>query len=335
MKLAVTFALSTIGLVTSAPVLAEKTWDELAEKRRAVCLGGPAKLDEPLELAIGARRLRLEGHRLVELTRDPDTVLRIGVLSAIKDDREETIAAIRKAFDHFAKRKVDVIVANGDLATDEFQMEAIFPILAEPEVPVIATIGNTESCGSFNKIAYEVSKKRPGLINGNWVRVIELDDATLLTLPGYHDRKFTHTSGASVFDQDDMTELDRFAGEAKAPVVLVSHGPPRQSGKKALDVLHDGENVGSELLAAFLKDSKIRFGIYGHILEAGGRGTDLGGKKVVKPKQWKDQLLVNAGTINPDPWRMLDGRDGAGMVLVVEISGKKARYDVLRFPPPR
>lgn len=308
--------------------IADKDWEEFAEARRGHCLGGRGELEEPVELEAAGHKYQLRGHVLAETTKDKDKVLRVGMLSAIKDDRPETLDAVKKMIARFEKKKVDLIIANGDLASDEFEMEAIFPVLAESNVLIVAFIGNTESCGSFNKIASSVAEKTPHFINGNWVRRLELDDGTIITLPGYHDRKFTHTSGAAVYTQEDVDELERIAKGAREPLILTSHGPPRMKGKKALDVIYDGDNVGSEMMTAMIRDLKIRFGLFGHILEAGGRATDLTGTKPVKPKKWAKALFTNCGTINPDPWKMLNGSTSSGMAMIIEINAKKARYSI-------
>lgn len=310
-------------------------WDAFIEDRRGNCLATTGELPEPMEITAGKHRYRLEGHRLVQIDRDKDSVLRIGIISATKDDREETLAAIRKMIQRLKKRRIDVLVANGDLASDEFQMETVFPVIAEAGVLVIALTGNTESCGSFNKIADGVFRKNPVFINGNWVRRIELDDATLLTLPGYYDRRFTHTGGASCYGAKDVEALGRLAKGAPGPLVLVSHGPPKMRGKKAIDVATDVGNVGDPAMTAFIQDLKIPFGLFGHILEAGGRGTDLTGTKPRKPKKWHPSLYVNAGTLNPDPWTMLDGKTSNGMGLYVEVDKKRARYEVEKMKSRR
>jgi hypothetical protein len=110
----------------------------------------------------------------------------------------------------------------------------------------------------------------------------------------------------------------------------VAHGPPKQVGKKAIDLATGAGNVGDPQMTELLQRAKVPFGIFGHILEAGGRGTDLSGKKPRKPKKWHPTLYVNAGTANPDPWPMLDGRTSRGMALYVEVKRKKARFEVLR-----
>jgi Icc-related predicted phosphoesterase len=327
-------ALSAIAADPAAPKKPLKDWAAFAEARSGECVAGAGELALPIAIKAGKREYRLEGHRLVETSADKDETLRVGVLSATKDDRAETLAAIRTMIGRFEKKNVDLIIANGDLATDEFEMEAIFPVLAEANVLVVVLIGNTESCGSFNKTAGVVGAKRPNLINGNWVRRLELDDSTILTVPGYYDRKFTHTGGASTYDANDILELSRIGNRSKAPVVLVSHGPPLAKHKNGIDVVTDGTNVGDPMLTELVTDLKIKFGIFGHILESGGRGSDLAGKSKLAQKSWHNELFVNAGTLNPDPWSMVDGTTSHGMALYLEIEEKRARYEVERLPPP-
>jgi Icc-related predicted phosphoesterase len=310
---------------------ADGPYASFADARGANCIGPAGDLESPIDIKAGAHKYQLVGHRLVQTDKDKDHVLRIGVVSATKDDRPETLSAIKSMSARLLKKKIDVLVCNGDLASDEFQMEGVFDALASAEVLVIAVTGNTESCGSFNKIATATFAKRPNFINGNWVRRIELDDGTLLTLPGYYDKRFVHTGGASTYKAEDLNATEELAKGAPAPLILVSHGPPRMSGKQAIDVALDAGNVGDPAMTEMIKDLKLPFGIFGHILEAGGRATDLSGKKKLAPKKWHPSLFVNAGTLNTDPWRMLDGRESRGMALYMEIDGKRARYEVLRL----
>jgi Icc-related predicted phosphoesterase len=322
--------LIAVSLASSARADDAKDWSAFAEARSGECLGPRGSLAAPIEISAGGRRYRLEGHRLVEQGGDRDRVLRLGVISAVKDDREPTLENIKTLIARFKKAKVDVLIANGDLSTNTFEMEHVFAALAESGVLVLAHIGNTESCGSFNQVATATFEKHPNFINGNWVRRLELDDGVLLTLPGYYNRSFTHASGAAVYKEDDLEELREIARGAPEPRILVSHGPPQMKGKKAIDLATDGGNVGDPLMLELIKDLKIPFQICGHILEAGGRGTDLAGKPR-KPGKWHPTLYVNAGTANPDPWVMLDRSTSYGMGLLVEVDRKKARFKVERL----
>ncbi len=322
-------ALILLLLTSETPTYA--SWAKFAEARNGECVGSPGKLAEPIEISAGRHKYQLLGHRLVQLDHGRGHTLRIGVISATKDEREETLSAIKKLIRQLEKRRMDVLVVNGDVGSKEFNMEdALLPALAAADVLVIAHVGNTESCGQFNHAAEIVFAKHPNFINGNWVRQIELDSAVLFTLPGYYDRRFVHTGGAAHYDEDDLLELKHMMDEAKGPKILISHGPPKQSGKKALDLATDAGNVGDPQITDLLKRTNTSFGIFGHILEAGGRGTDLSGKKVRRPKKLFTTLYVNAGTANPDPWPMLDGKTSYGMGLYFELRGKKAMFEVLR-----
>ena len=109
-----------------------------------------------------------------------------------------------------------------------------------------------------------------------------------------------------------------------------THGPPRQSGKAALDVTEDGHNVGDPDLAAAIEEAKINFGVFGHILEAGGRATDLGGKKAVKPGQLATALYVNPGPAFADPWGLNGGGVSRGMAAILTIKGGKGEWQQVK-----
>lgn len=330
----IVWGLGALALLTPRVVRAEGPWPPFAESRRAVCVGGPGALDAPEAFSVRGQDYQLEGHKLVQLTRDADKVLRIGVVSAIKDARPETLAQVDRAIDWLAAQGLDLLVLNGDLGTSELDLEATFPRIAARGFLTVATIGNTESCGSFNRAAYDVHQQHPSFVNGNWARVLVLDDATVLTLPGYHDRAFVHTGGGAHYKPTDLEVLDQMARAAPKPHVLVAHGPPRQAGKAALDLTYDDGNVGNPAMTELIEGLDIKFGLFGHILEAGGRGTDLKGKARA-PRKWHPSLYVNAGTINPDPWAMLDKKTSTGLAIHVELeAGKRARYRVERFRPP-
>ena len=326
---------------TASAVRAESTdpgmaaWTTFAEARTGECIGPRGELDTSIAIEAGRHRYRLQGHRLIQLSRDQDQILRIGVMSAVKDEREATLHAIKTVLAQLKTRGIDVLVVNGDIAESGVSPdELIFPALADSGVLTVVHVGNTESCGWFNQTATLVFRRHRNLINGNWVRQLELDDGTLYVLPGYYDRRFTHTGGAAVYSAEDIEEFGRLLTEGRAPKIVVSHGPPRMKGRRGIDIATGAGHVGDPALTTVLKAHKIRFGLFGHILEAGGRGSDLSGRKRRRTKSWHPTLFVNAGTINPDPWPMLDGRTRYGMGLYVEVKGKKARFETILLPPP-
>jgi Icc-related predicted phosphoesterase len=318
----------------AAPPDAWAAYQKFAEARSGECVGPEGTLETPLDIQVAGHRYQLLGDRLRQVDADGDKVLRIGVISATKDDREETLAAIATLVAKLKAKEMDLLLVNGDIASHEINVdERLFPALADSGVLTLIFVGNTESCGYFNQAATKVFEGKRNLINGNWVRQLELDDGVIYTLPGYHDRRFVHTGGAGHYDEDDVYALRRRVNAGPGPKILVSHGPPLMKGKQGIDEAAGAGHVGDPQITEVLRAGKVPFGIFGHILEAGGRGSDLAGK-AAKPKAWQKSLYVNAGSANPDPWTMLNGKPSYGMALFVEVKGKQARYEILTLPAP-
>lgn len=326
--------LAAILLIAATPT-ADEAWDSFAEDRSGVCVGQAGDLAVPIEFEVGKIKYRLEGSKLVQTSPVAPEGLRVGVISATKDDRPATLGAIETLTAWMKTKSIDVLIANGDLATYELEMEKVFAKLTASGVLVVALIGNTESCGSFNRVATKTFRKNRGFINGNWVRRLDIGGATLLTLPGYYDRRFAHTGGAAKYSQKHVAALVEMAEDPAGPIVLVSHGPPKMSGKRGIDIAQDVGHVGCEMMATFIEESKIKFGIFGHILEAGGRGSDALGKASRKTGTWHSSLFINAGTANTDPWGLLGGGTSYGMAAVFELNKGKARYEIERLPRPQ
>ena len=154
-------------------------------------------------------------------------------------------------------------------------------------------------------------------------------------MPGYHDKRYTHQAGYCMYRTDDIARAVELAGNLNGPTLMLGHGPPQQQGPTGLDHVPEAGNVGDPELAAALEQAKIPFGVFGHILEAGGRATDLSGKREIKPLSWSETLYVNPGSANSIPWLMNDGTNSKGLASIITISAdRKARYEVIR-PPGR
>jgi len=75
-----------------------------------------------------------------------------------------------------------------------------------------------------------------------------------------------------------------------------------------------------------LQQAKIQFGVFGHILESGGRATDLAGKKQVKPNTLSAELFVNPGPAFADPWPLNGGAVSHGMAALLTLRNGKAEW---------
>ncbi|MBI3179468.1 MAG: hypothetical protein HYZ27_07380, partial [Deltaproteobacteria bacterium] len=272
--------------------------------------------------------------RLEVETPDGDKKIVIGVVSAIKDVSSGTKHNLKAALEWFKAEGVEWLVANGDLALEEFDLEEVIDLLAEPALPTLLVIGNSESTGSFARTLKDRVEKHPHLINGVLVRQILADDAELWTVPGYHDRRFVHQNAGCVYKEEDIEALASLTPAGDRPLVLVAHGPPRGKGKTANDWIFDKQNVGDPMLNDLIKRKKIPFGLFGHILEAGGIGVGSDFSTRLSAGKTVGALHVNAGSLSGDPWQMNDGSTGTGMAMLVTIEGGKAKYAVKRFTPP-
>ena len=269
---------------------------------------------------------------------------RIGLLAAVKDYGPETQANLKTFVAAFKKAGVTGIVVDGDSAygvdDQDSTLTELFSWLGEQGLPIYAIIGNSESRSSFNRALLGAFRKHPNVLNLNLVRRVEADGFTLVSLPGYYDKRYIHESAGCQYKADDAGELARIARGAPSPVVLVSHGPPRQDGKGALDVTDDGHNVGDPDLATAIAEAKINFGVFGHILESGGRATDLEGKKSIKPGQAVPALFVNPGPAFADPWGLNGGGVSHGMAAILTLKGGKGEWQQIKAgsaakaPPP-
>jgi Icc-related predicted phosphoesterase len=317
-----------------------KTFDAYAYEYESTCVGaidGKQAADEVYDL--GEFHYVLNGAR-VKITRTkPRTVpgeIRLGVLSSIKDDEKETRANLDDYLARFKAAAVDAILVGGDTALNEPEFEPILTRLAALGVPVLSVIGNAENRSAFNRGHLETFRKHRNVMNMDLVRVADLDGFDVVSLPGYFDPRYTHQPGYCMYKPADARSLKQLVESVEGPVVLLTHGPPKQSGKAAIDFVPAAGNVGDPDLTEVISASKIPFGAFGHILEAGGKATDLTGKKEIKPGTYSETLYLNPGSANSLPWRMNSGPDSYGMAAILTLTAgstpAKAKYEIFRSP---
>lgn len=309
-------------------------WESVVEFE---CNGPWVNLPKAEEKVVGKFRYELRGatakvRRISE--RKPGPV-KLGLLAGIKDVDDETRATLKQFIAAFEAADVEAILVGGDTGESPAQLDAVYEFLAELTArPLLSITGNTERAGSHN---FAISKQRKKghhqLVNMGGVRRYDGDGFDVVSLSGYHDRTFLHLSGGCIYDRVALDGAEQAAKAADDPVVLLVHGPPKQEGKNALDYVPGVGNVGDTQLNELIEKNKIPFGVFGHILEAGARGTDLGGKPL-PPKKLHKALFVNQGSANGLPWKMNDGTTSYGLAAIFTIDGKQASYEVLRAPKP-
>lgn len=260
----------------------------------------------------------------------------LGLLAGVKDLDPETKALLDGFLAAFEKADVDAIVLGGDTSAEPDGLTQILGYFAKAtNRPVLVIAGNMERGAALN---YALLQQRKAgalhLLNLDLIRRYDGEGVDVLGLGGYHDKAYLHLTGGCIYKEKDVDVLADAAATADDPVALLSHGPPRMRGQKAIDYVPGADNVGDAQLTALIKKAKIAFGIHGHILEAAGHASDLSGAPL-PPKKPHASLFVNQGSANPLPWKLNDGTTSYGTAMLLTVQGKTASYEVLRGQKPK
>jgi hypothetical protein len=301
------------------------SWTEALARWGEACPAPFFSLPTPEPRTFGGAEFLLHGSRLERVGPPPTGSLVIGVLGAIKDATADTRANLVVAAHAFRRADVDFVIVNGDVVGEAAEpVGAVLETLGEAfAVPVFLHVGNSEWVSAFSEAMSAASARFPHLVNMNMVRHVEWGGVHVVSLPGYHDRKFLR-QGACHYDHDDVTALQSYVASLRdrgGPVVLTAHGPPLGAGPEALDVLHEGNNVGDAHISGLLRDG-IDFGVFSHILESGGRAladVDATSLVAVPMKRPTPKLYVNVGAATSFAWGMLDGETSRGLAAILRV----------------
>lgn len=319
-----------------------QTWNDVPEAFGSKCPGPFFDLPTPTTVEAAGRTFTITGSTL-KLEGGPwKGPLKIGVLGAVKDPDDDTRVNLKKAMKEFKKLGVQFVVVNGDLVGDEAgDLAKVVNMLGEEiTVPVFAHSGNYEWTTAFTDAFVNAQKTHPHLFNMNLLRHVDFGGVHLFSLPGWSNRKYVKAA-ACWYGKKDVDELETQVkplvqkGEI---VIITAHGPPRGRGKQAIDFANEAGNVGDEDLARMLIDVPVHFGLFSHILEAGGRATDdvERQKPVALPmRKPTTSLYINAGSASSFGWEMLDKKTSRGMAAVFVLgdikNGGKARVTFLKL----
>lgn len=288
------------------------------------------------DLKFGERAAKQTGARLTFTDKDADGVLSFGVLGPVNEDSGSNMLAIKKYLKFFADEKADAIIVTGDVAEVAGGISRVLEELATSKLPVFVVIGNRECRAEYTDGFAAAKARSPNLVNLNQVRVVEFPELTLVSLPGHHDPEYITCKTGCQYFKSTITEVVTAAKEAKTPVALIAHGPPRGKGSLALDFVGAGGNVGDEQITTAINDAKIAFGLFSNIKEAGGRATkDADGTTLVKEGENSKTLFVNPGPADTTTgWELNDGTTAIGLAAMFRVKDGEASYKLLRLKPP-
>lgn len=306
----------------------------VAGKSNPACIGpiGPGATET---LEIRGKTYERNGHALrVRDEAEGEAEHKIGVLANLNASHAENAFNLRRYLAHFEKAGVELILVAGDIGEDGDTIERNLSQVAAAGLPTLAIAGNREKTTGFVSAVEKVREAHPNLISGHTIRQLGLRGLDVITLPGYHDPRYIHQEegeGCRYF-LDDVQAVEKLAGEASNPVLLLAHGQPKGSTPDALDVIApDKEHIGDENLNKAIEAAKIPFGIFANVKEAGGKAlADLGGARVVPAGEFSENLYLNPGPADSLPWTMNDGSTSYGMAAILHVKGKQASYEIVR-----
>ena len=306
-----------------------------AEPRAEKECAAPIDPGPTTEVKFGERAAKLSGARLTFADKDADGALTFGVLGPVNEDSGSNMLALKKYLKFFSDEKDDAIIVTGDVGEVAGGISRVLEELASSKLPVFVVIGNRECRAEFTDGFDAAKAKAPNLINLNQVRVVEFPELTLVSLPGHHDPEYINCKTGCQYFKSTVAEVVTAAKEAKTPVALIAHGPPRGKGSLALDFVGAGGNVGDEQITKAITDAKIAFGLFSNIKEAGGRATsDAEGTTLVKEGDASKSLFVNPGPADTTTgWELNDGTTAIGLAAVFRVKDGEGSYKLLRLKP--
>lgn len=318
------------------PAEKEKPATEALTSSDPECITPWSTSGNVLKVNIGGRMFELQGAHLKETTNFGDDQAVFGVVANIKEDTPENMKNLSAIVEFFTKERVGAIIVDGDSAETEQQIVKVLEPIAAMNLPTFVIIGNLEKKSDYNNALKTVTEKHNNVFDLGKVRLVQLDDASLVSMPGYYDKSYLHAGedGCNYKPNDvEMTRaIVKAAGDAK-PLVLVSHGPPRQDGAEAIDRMSPGEtNVGDPELMKLIRETGVKFGVFSNIQEAGGRGTNVEGTSLVGEGKMAPELMLNPGPADAVAWKMNDRTESVGMAATLTLKGKQASFKIFRAP---
>lgn len=298
------------------------------------CVGPFTQEGATIELKLGARTARRTG-ALLELTSpDADDQVVFGVIANLKEGTGENFFNIKRFVEFFNTEKVEAILVAGDSGETKEGIASVLEPLAKTGIPLFVIPGNRESRADFRAALDGLAAKHSNVVDMTRVRLVKFDDASVLSLPGYYDRRYIHVGEAGCqYYKEDVDALSAIAAAAAQPAVLLSHAEFFGKGNDAIDAFGapgDLKHAGDLNLLEFLKSHPVPFGVFANIHEGGGRATDLD-SKLAKEGEAQARLYVNAGLADSTPWKLNDGSWSYGMAATLTVKGQQASYKMLRL----
>ncbi len=249
-----------------------------------------------------------------------------GLLAGITEPTEANLKNVDFFLSQFKAAGVQSILIAGGLGRSADHVNAILDRLARAPVPILLSPGAEENFDIFRKAVETKRKTNPQLLDMTRVRRVRVNNVTVVSLPG-HNKPFYLAAGkrGCAYDQDDL-EKTASLFEKERTTVILAPSPPRGIGQRSVDRSRGGVNIGDTHLARVLASSRVRFGLFGYVYEAGGHATHDDSTTQAVPGVWQESLFLQAGTSEAVPISLVGEGRSVGMAQIVEFSGRRGRF---------
>jgi Icc-related predicted phosphoesterase len=188
--------------------------------------------------------------------------MKILAFSDLHRDLDQAETLTRMAAD------ADVVIGAGDFASVHQGLEETISALAGIDTPTVLVPGNNET---FEALTEATSSLWPAaqVLHGTGT---EIDGQAFYGLGG----GIPTTPWDWSFDLDE-TEAEAALADVPEGAVLVVHSPP----KNRCDATGDGLHLGSAAILAAIERSQPKLAVCGHIHEAWGQTSQVGGTEII------------------------------------------------------
>lgn len=295
------------------------------------CIASFSAEGEPSPVTLGRLEGRRAGGRL-ELDA-PAGPVTFGVLANLKEPLPENLFNIQRYLEFFRDAGADALLVAGDSGESAREIVGVLQALADAGLPVLVIPGNRETADGWQWAMTQLGDTHPNVVDMTRVRLVQFPSAAVISLPGYHDRRYMHPRrGGCLYEEPHLAELGTILETARGSAILLAHSVFRGQGRSAIDFHARGGHAGDPRLTARLREHPAPFGIFADVHEAGGRATDLDSRPLGAAKP-HTSLYLNPGLADATPWELTDGRTSHGMVALLRIADATATYHVLQLPP--
>ena len=256
--------------------------------------------------------------------------IKLGILADTHAHKENT----EYFTNELEKEKVDVYILPGDLshsfgdyegAKDDYnEIKDVLTPVAETGKPVFVYSGNHEQRKTYRKALDDLTLQYNNIIDMQIVPVADLNGLTIVGLGGNDNPRFNVPEGF-LLNASDFERLGELAEayQKDKPLLIATHIPQKYSTQRGIDIIENGQNVGSSDLRTIRKSLNSRFGLSGHIHEAYGLITP--DEQPVKQGELSDELDFNPGAVY-DHLRRPNLKPAAG---ILEFRDNKARAYII------